>query len=57
MLIAVQLRLGNAWVLNYGSPEELIADNSGFITFKLFIDVCKLMLMKNNITNDVAPAK
>lgn len=30
----------NSWVLNYAAPEEIIADNVGLFTSKLFIDIC-----------------
>lgn len=33
----------NCWVSKYGPPAELIADNGGWFTAKLFIDVCELL--------------
>lgn len=45
----------NAWVFNYGPREELIAYNSSFFTSKLFIEVCNLMLIKDNFKTTYYP--
>ena len=45
----------NSWVFNYGPPTELVADNGGCFTSKFFIDVCRIMSIKNNFTTTYHP--
>lgn len=44
-----------SWVFNYGPPVELIADNEGCFTSKLFIDDSKIMSIRNNLTTTYHP--
>ena len=45
----------NAWVFNYGPPTELVSDNGGCFTSKFFIDICRIMSIKNNFTTTYHP--
>lgn len=45
----------NAWVFNYGVPDEIEVDNVGFFKSKFFIDVCKIMSIENNFTSTCHP--
>lgn len=44
-----------AWAFNSRPPEELIANNDGCFTSKFFIDVCKIISIKNNFTTRYHP--
>ena len=40
----------NEWIFNYGRPTKFISDNGGCFKSKFFLDVCRILSIKNNFT-------
>ena len=45
----------NEWVLNYGPPKNLLADNGKCFTSKLFQEVCRILNIHNLFTTTYHP--
>ena len=45
----------NEWVLNYGTPKEILSDNGKCFTAKFFQDVCRIMNVHNSFTTTYHP--
>ena len=43
------------WVFNYGPPTELISDNGSCFASRFFLDVCRILSIKNHFTTTYHP--
>ena len=43
------------WIFNYGPPKEWISDNGSCFASKFFLDVCRILSIKNHFTTTYHP--
>ena len=43
------------WVFNYGPPTEVISDNGSCFASRFFLDVCRILSIKNHFTTTYHP--